>query len=124
MSCWRKQTVLRLPAKTLGIWFEWQWEQFTEEYEELFSWDEGWFAPSLCSSEYGHFLDYVLEDTFPVDHTDSDYPYLVRKLSRQERQKYLPVFQQLFPQFGKKEMKTVHYCSYVWYDGTDAPPLY
>ena len=124
MSCWRKQTVLRMPAKTVGIWFPWDWERFEEEYDEIFRWDPGYFAPSLCSSEGGHFIDYILEDVAPIDYTDVEFDPITRPLSANEKKLYLPTFQRMFPQFSMREMDDVHYCAYAWYDGGDAPYCY
>ena len=124
MSCWRKQVVLRLPMKTVGIWFEWQWDRFESEYYERMSWDPGCFAPSLCSKEGGYFLDYCLEDEAPIDYTDGEFERVARPLTAEEKKRYLPVFRKMFPQFGMREMEDVHYCAYVWYDGADAPYCY
>lgn len=124
MSCWTKQVVLRLPAKTVGIWFPWEWERFEEEYFELFHWEPGHFAPSLCSKENGYFIDYILEEEEPIDYTDNEFDPIARPLTAAEKALYLPVFQQFFRPFTLKEMEDVHYCAYVWYNGTDAPYCY
>ena len=124
MSCWRKMVVLRMPAKTVGIWFSWDWERFEEEYYDRLHWDPGCFAPALCSHERGYFLDYILEDEAPIDYTDVEFPPQARPLTTAEKEKYLPVFREMFPQFGMREMENVHYCAYVWYDGGDAGCYY
>ena len=122
MSCWRKQIVLRLPAKTIGIWLWSDWERFEEEYKEHLDFYPGCFS-TRTSREEGSFLDYILEDEAPVDYTDADFRNFARELTEQEKEQYLPLFRRLFPQFSMREMADVHYCAYVWYDGTD-PLLY
>ena len=124
MSCWEKQVVLRMPAKTVGIWFPWDWERFEEEFGERFTWMPGSFAPALCSKEKGYFIDYILEDEEPADFTDGEFDPVARKLTAAEKKLYLPVFQKMFPQFSLREMEDVHYCAFVWYNGTDAPYCY
>jgi len=44
--------------------------------------------------------------------------------SNDEKIKYLPLFQALFPDFTLAKMDDVHYCRYEWYDGSDAPYYY
>ena len=86
------------------------------------SWDPGRFAPSLCSSENSPMLDYILSDRAPV-FGDGTSMY-ARPLYEEEKQKYLPVFQEMFPGFTMEQMESVHYCAYTWYDGTEAPYCY
>lgn len=54
MSCWEKQVVLRMPMKTFGIWFPWEWEQFRDEYDKCFKWEPNHFAPALCTKKQGY----------------------------------------------------------------------
>ena len=124
MSCWEKQVVLRMPMKTVGIWFPWDWERFRDEYDGRFRWEPGHFAPALCTKERGCFLDYILEDKEPVDYTDHEFDPIARALTAEEKERYLPAFQTMFPQFSLREMDDVHYCAFVWYNGTDAPYCY
>ncbi len=124
MSCWEKQVVLRMPMKTVGIWFSWDWEQFRDEYDSRFRWEPGHFAPALCTKERGYFIDYILEDKEPIDYTDNEFDPIARALTAEEKERYLPVFQTMFPQFSLREMDDVHYCAYVWYNGADAPYCY
>lgn len=124
MSCWRKQAVLRVPAKTFGIWHSEAWYSFREAFEDQFRWEPGHFAPAQCTHSGGYFLDYFLEDEAPVDYTDGEFEARSRELTPEEAQRYLPAFRELFPQFGLREMADVRYCAYVWYDGADAPYCY
>lgn len=122
MSCMWKQTVLRLPVRILGINSPEKWEQFQQEHRYSLRWDPGHFAPALCGSGHGYFLDYILEDcpAQPWDGADQD----ARPLTLMEMKDYLPAFRKMFPDFTMKEMYYVHCCEYVWYNGVDAPYLY
>ncbi len=122
MSCWREQTVLRLPAKAIGIQTMEEWYRFEREYEDRMDWEEGGFAPSLCTYKRGPFLDYILKDRAPVQRYGCDYD--ARPLTPAEQKKYLPIFQRMFPGFTQEQMRDVHYCEYIWYDGTEAPYCY
>ncbi len=122
MSCWVEQHVLRLPAKAIGIQCEDDWIRFTEEKKDMLRYEEGHFAPALCSSSAGHFLDYILYDRELRQRQDKE--TLARKLTKAEIQKYLPLYQELVPDFTEHTMQDVHYCEYAWYDGTDAPDCY
>lgn len=53
MSCWRRTTVLRVPALALGFKYRWEWNQFLEKHEEDFNWEPGCFAEAMCDS-YEH----------------------------------------------------------------------
>ena len=44
--------------------------------------------------------------------------------SLEEKEKYLPLFRKLFPDFTIGKMDCVHYCRYEWYDGSDAMYMY
>ena len=155
MSCWRRTTVLRIPAASLGFRFKWQWDAFLEKNDPIFDWEPGCFAQALCESfrewfpgqyDYaddpnrelaapdpihpesaaGPFLDYYLKETEllkpkEIHYHENDY---VRTLSQEEKKQYLPLYQELFPDFTLSKMEKVHYCEYEWYDGTEAPYYY
>ena len=123
MSCWREQQVLRIPVEAIGIFTEAEWNRFLSEHADVLSFNVHHFAPSLCSEEHGHFLDYILLDE-PRKRGSGQVEACARRLRREEVQMYLPVFQTLFPYFTEEHMKDVHYCSYIWYDGIDAPYCY
>lgn len=55
MSCWRRTTVLRIPAIYLGFEYWEQWRAFLRKHEEDLSWDPGYFSSALCE-------DYLYED--------------------------------------------------------------
>ena len=159
MSCWRRTTVLRIPAICLGFVYRWEWEEFLEKHEDDFQWEPCFFASALCSSysweDYsklpgrdddqgleerldlnlypdlvksvpGPFLDYYLEEIIPLPHEENSYHDndCARLLTEREKEKYLPLYQKLFPDFTLERMRDVHFCSYEWYDGTEAYYLY
>ena len=160
MSCWRRTTVLRIPAIRLGFETWGEWNRFLEKHDEDFGWDPGCFGPALCDSysreDYakylprgrrgcedrdrldmnlypdvvqsmpGPFLDYCLEEIIPLppeEFTDHDMD-VARPLTQEEKGKYLPLFQKLFPDFTPERMDDVHYCRYEWYDGSEAGYFY
>ena len=121
MSCWREQHVLRMPAKTIGINTEEEWEEYYGKLINETDWSVGSFAPALCSYENGPMIDYILSDTAPVE---GGYIMKARTLWGHEEVKYLHVFQEKFPGFTMKQMDEVHYCECKWYDATEAPYCY
>ena len=137
MSCWRRTTVLRIPAIRLGFINRQEWNEFLGKHEEDFNWEPGFFASALCdcyewddSDEPervpGPFLDYYLDEIIPLLPEENSYHEndCVRELTQVEKEKYLPLFRELFPDFTMEKMKDVHYCQYEWYDGTEAPYNY
>lgn len=53
--------------------------------------------------------------------------YILGKLEekpQEEKVRYLPLYQKLFPDFTLERMDDVHYCYYEWYDGAEAPYMY
>ena len=50
MSCWRRTTVLRIPAICLGFVCWEEWERFLNEHDDEFDWSPGHFASALCDS--------------------------------------------------------------------------
>ena len=55
MSCWRRTTVLRIPAICLGLETWGEWHDFLHQHKKEFHWDPGYFASALCDS-------YIRED--------------------------------------------------------------
>ena len=124
MSCWRKQIVLRVPCKTCGISTYEELCAFENEHDEVLTWEPGTISTSLSCSDKGLFFDYIIRDQpVQIDPADREED-TVRPLTLMEMKRYLPRFQKLFPNFSLREMYEVHYCSYIWYDGTEAPYLY
>ena len=160
MSCWRKTTVLRIPAVSLGFETWGEWSAFVTEHKKEFHWDPGCFAVALCESfirkDYaewlppggrccedrdrldmglypdkvksapGPFLDYYLDEIAPVKSEQRTYnrDSCARPLDPDEKEKYLPLYRELFPNFTLDDMKDVHYCRYEWYDGCEAQYCY
>lgn len=125
MSSEREQHVWRVPLALCGLknyrndesWDEEEecdsesgvlldWHEFQEEHEELFDWHAGKFCPSLSE---GYYLDYVIMDR-SLSHLFDEYQYAPDS-----------VFHKILPDL---DLDVVHYCSYRWYDGTDAPEMY
>lgn len=100
MSCWRRTTVLRIPAAALGFRTVREWNDFLMEHEDDFGWEPGDFGESM-SDRYpwglgwrdadfddpgwrldsrdprhpdvvpGPFFDYCLEETMPIEPEDN-----------------------------------------------------
>ena len=155
MSCWRRTSVLRIPAYALGFQYRREWDEFLKEHEDELDWEPGYFNESLCddypwllrwngsdftnpgwkldqrSPEFpeivpGPFLDYYLEEIIPLHPEDNTFGEnnTVLPLDEFEMEEYLPLYQQLFPNFTMKDMEAVRWCEYEWYDGTNSPYLY
>lgn len=82
--------------------------------------------PDTIASVPEPFLDYHLEEIAPLPPEENTYHQndIARPLDNDEKIKYLPLFQALFPDFTLAKMDDVHYCRYEWYDGSDAPYYY
>ena len=50
MSCWRRTTVLRIPAAALGFKTRREWDDFLREHEDEFDWEPGSFGESMSDS--------------------------------------------------------------------------
>lgn len=50
MSCWRRTTVLRIPALYLGFEYWEEWNAFLREHDKEFDWSPGRFASGLCEN--------------------------------------------------------------------------
>lgn len=155
MSCWHKTIALRIPASALGFKYLYEWKEFLNKHEEDFQWEEECFCEAMCDdypgilgswkTEFtdpywkldqldpkhpeiipGPFLDYYLEDIYPLHPEDNKYGENdeVLPLDADEMNHYLPIYQSLFPQFTLKEMEAVRLCKFEWYDGSGASYLY
>lgn len=159
MSCWRRTTVLRIPAICLGFIYWWEWNEFLEKHDDEFDWEPGYFASAMCDSydrdaysRYlaggrgyedwdlldmnlypdvvksvpGPFLDYYLDEIVPLPYEENTYHKndCARPLTQDEKEKYMSLYQKLFPDFTLENMNDVHYCHYEWYDGSEAPYYY
>ncbi len=154
MSCWRRTTVLRVPAAMLGFQYRRQWDEFLKKHEYEFDWEPGYFNESLSdcypttirwSADFynpnwhlsqrcpehpeivpGPFLDYCLDEIMPLYPWQNTYGInnAAFPLNRSEMQDFHHVYQGLFPDFTMKDMQAVRRCEYEWYDGSNAPYLY
>ena len=60
VSCWRRTTVLRIPALCLGFEYWGEWEEFLEKHDRDFDWRPGCFASALCDSyPYGEYAKWL-----------------------------------------------------------------
>lgn len=102
MSCWRRTTVLRIPAAALGFRYRKEWDAFLKEHDDEFGWEPGEFGESLSddfpSTRWwreadfsapdwrldqrnpacpeivpGPFLDYCLDEIIPLHPEDNSY---------------------------------------------------
>ena len=121
MSAWMEVHSLRVPCSELGIDGDaWDFCQ-AHENETEFDWGEypDWNFPHFAAAPTeGDFLDLVLSEEV----TDRYGSWgSTREPDAEEREKYLPVFTQYFPQLDTSRIRHVHY---VYYDGTEAPDYY
>ena len=123
MSSWRRQTVLRMPGRTVGLGDIDDFRRFESAHEDKMNWAPHHFAPSLCGTEQGTFFDYILRDCW-IPHPGGGSRTFCRELTPAEKRKFLPAFRRMFPGFTPEQMDEVHYCDYRWYDGSDAPYIY
>ena len=79
--------------------------------------------PEMAS---GPFLDYYLDQIEPLPDDQITYGEndIARELTEEEKEEYLEIFLDLFPDFTAERMNDVHYCEYEWYNGSDAPYMY
>ena len=116
MSCWRRTTVLRVPAARIGFQSRRQWDDFLKKHEEDFDWEPGYFNESLCDSSPlmpgwstadsdgpdcplnqvnpdcpgivpGPFLDYHLDEIIPLPPEDNHFHQNDRALPLTESEK-------------------------------------
>ena len=84
MSCWRRTTVLRIPAICLGFQLWGEWEAFLEEHDLEFDWEPGCFSSSLCESySYEDYSEWLPggRDSGPWDRLDMGlYPDTVQSV--------------------------------------------
>lgn len=111
MSDYREMKVIRYKPKTLP--FDVSDEDARDDFEELLEQNSLRFAPTSDI-----FIDYVLYKDPCSDSGEFGYTGF---LSKEESEMYLPVFQKLFPDCEKRDLRFVHFC---WYDATEAPNYY
>ena len=84
MSCWRRTTVLRIPAISLGFSTWGEWNDFLDKHDDDFSWEPGCFASALCDSySWEAYSDYLPggRGCAPSDRLDMGlYPDLVKSV--------------------------------------------
>ena len=66
----------------------------------------------------GNFIDYKLEHSYGEDCGDWGRN---RELYQEEKDKYRPIFEQIFPNIDMNKVRLVEYC---WYNCSEAPDYY
>ena len=126
MSCWHLTVALRIPASALGFKYlrdDFCWEEgcFGESMCDDYPGGLGWGTLEFTDPEWqldqrdpkhpeivpGPFLDYYLRDDYPLLPEYNSYGANdeIRILDEDEKEKYLPEYQALFPQFTLKDME-------------------
>ena len=117
MSDYRHEKVLRVPYQKHGLGVDTDsWDfciDFEDEHPTLFGGTHNFqFAPTDEP-----FLDYLLFRKYDCSGEFGK----TRSLYPSEKEKYLPIFQQLIPDIDMDDVRLVEYC---WYNGTEAPDYY
>lgn len=123
MSDYVHEKCLRVPAEKVmtllpGEDIEDACWRIEREHRELFNnykSDGGYFQ--IAPSE-GQYFDYVLFSEYGDDY--GDYARN-RAITANEKAKYLPIFQQVFPNINMDDVRLVEYC---WYNCSEAPECY
>lgn len=110
MSDYCREKVLRYPVN------EDPWD-IEMKYSNLFATYKGLPSFQVAPTDSG-FIDYVLESDYGCDSGDWGRN---RALSENEKVKYLPIFQQIFPDINMNHVRLVEYC---WYNCSEAPDYY
>lgn len=112
MSDYSRSKVIRMKAtkEELGVSRVYDLE---DKYPELFGIsDVGKFETAPTEEE---FIDYVLYHTYGEECGDFGF---VRELTEKELEKYIPIFQQIYPEVTKDNLRYVDYC---FYNCSEAP---
>ena len=59
MSCWRRTTVLRIPAIALGFEYIGEWNAFLKEHRKYMGWDPGYFSEALCDNYTREYSEWI-----------------------------------------------------------------
>lgn len=113
MSDYRYMRVIRckVDMNKIGVSSIWDLE---DKFPELFDISQSnYFEKAPVEEE--NYLDYVLESK--VSYDDGDWGKS-RYLTDNETAKYLPLFQQIYPDVEEKDLRAVEFC---WYDCSEAP---
>ena len=110
MSDYCREKVLRYPVEESPWDIEEKFPNLFTAHKKLPSFDT---APTD-----GNFIDYKLEHTYGVDCGDWGRN---RELYQEEKDKYRPIFEQIFPNIDMNKVRLVEYC---WYNCCEAPDYY
>ena len=121
MSDYRREKVLRIPIKDMGINPE-DYDDIgydlCEKYGDMFYWGGSKIGKFEVAPTEEWFLDFVLEDNYGDECGDWG---RVRELTLDEKIKYYPVFKKLYPDV---DMNKVHLVEFCWYNCSEAPSYY
>ena len=108
MSDYCREKVLRYPIN------EDPWNIETK-YSSLFG---GRLPNFQVAPTESNFIDYVLESEYGTSIGDWGRN---RELYQEEKDKYRPIFEQIFPNIDMNKVRLVEYC---WYNCSEAPDYY
>lgn len=121
MSDYVKEKVLRIPVSKQDIL------EITSKYEVDYLWDlefkinnfdYGEVGKFQVAPTCGDFIDYVLDYEYGADFGDYG---KVRELTEHEKEKYKPIFYELWNGLDINKVRLVEFC---WYNCCEAPDYY
>ena len=117
MSDYSRNKVVRLRAteKKLGVEDIWDME---EKYKELFTNTRDGKPYFEIAPTEEIFVDYVLFHSYGEECDDFG---RTRKLTESELEKYIPIFQQIYPNVTGDDLRYVDYC---FYNCSEAPDYF
>lgn len=121
MSDYHREKVLRIPMEDVGINpkdYDDIGYDLWEKYGDMFYWNGHRVGKFDVAPTEEWFIDFVLDEEYGADCGEWG---KVRDLTAEERLKYLPVFQKLYP---KVNMNNVHLVEFCWYNCSEAPSYY
>lgn len=116
MSSYRHTKLIRCKVNMDKIEVSSLWE-LEEKFPDLFDMSTPNHFEIAPTEEEGY-LDYVLKEKFSYG---SDEWGKARYLTDNETNKYLPLFEKIYPAVKREDLRAVEFC---WYDGCEAPLYY
>ena len=111
--CRHKVVRMKVNLESLGVSSLWDIE---DEYEDLFgNGDVGKFDIAPTEED---FIDYVLYRSYGEECGEWG---KVRKLKEKESEKYVEIFQQIYPNVKPEDLRYVDFC---WYNCSEAPDYF
>lgn len=111
--CRHKVVRMKVNLESLGVSSLWDIE---DEYEDLFgNGDVGKFDIAPTEED---FIDYVLYRSYGEECGEWG---KIRKLTEKESEKYVEIFQQIYPNVKPEDLRYVDFC---WYNCSEAPDYF